>query len=87
MTWTTSDSGDEPFAMNTFSAKFDGGRKAGVTVPDEKADTDVKRIQTITIAAAIIFACRGKESMDEALDAANDIFDRVTLSQGAKIAE
>jgi len=72
--------------MNTFSASFEGGRVSGVRVPDEKTDTDAKRIQTITIAAAIIFACRGKESMEEALDAANDIFDRVTLSQTAKIA-
>ena len=46
-------------------------------MPDEKALTDGQRIQTVTIATAIIYACRGKESMDEALKAAQEIYDRV----------
>ncbi len=50
---------------------------SGVIMSDEKALTDGQRIQTVTIATAIIYACRGKESMDEALIAAQEIYDRV----------
>jgi hypothetical protein len=46
-------------------------------MPDEKVVPEGQRIQTVTIAAAIIFACRGKESMEEALEAAQEIYERV----------
>ncbi|MGA8037887.1 MAG: hypothetical protein WA823_11230 [Candidatus Acidiferrales bacterium] len=45
---------------------------------DETVVPDAQRIQTLTIAAAIIFACRGKESLEEALEAATEIFERVS---------
>lgn len=50
----------------------------GANVSDETVVPDAQRIQTLTIAAAIIFACRGKESLEEALEAATEIFERVS---------
>lgn len=44
---------------------------------DETVVLEAQRIQTVTIAAAIIYACRGKESLDEALKAAHELFERV----------
>jgi hypothetical protein len=55
----------------------DGVKVSGGNVSDETVVSDAQRIQTVTIAAAIIFACRGKESLEEALEAANEIFVRV----------
>lgn len=52
----------------------------GANVSDQTAVSDVQRVQTLTMAAAIIFACRGKESLDEALKAANEIFQRVLIA-------
>jgi hypothetical protein len=46
-------------------------------MPDENVVSDHQRVQTVTIAAAIIYACRGKESMDDALKAAQEIHERV----------
>jgi hypothetical protein len=46
-------------------------------VSDETLMPDAQRIQTVTIAAAIIYACRGKESLEEALEAAKELFERV----------
>jgi hypothetical protein len=46
-------------------------------MPDETAVTEAQRIQTVTIATAIIFACRGKESLEEAVKAAHDIYECV----------
>lgn len=40
--------------------------------------SEAQRVQTVVIAAAIIFACRGKESLEEALEAATEIFERVS---------
>jgi hypothetical protein len=50
---------------------------SGVNVSDEAIVPDAQRIQTVTIAAAIIYACRGKENLEEALKAAYEIFERV----------
>jgi hypothetical protein len=44
---------------------------------DETVVPDAQRIQTVTIATAIIYACRGKENMEEALKAAYEIYERV----------
>jgi hypothetical protein len=49
----------------------------GVNVSDQAIVPDAQRIQILTIAAAIIYACRGKESLEDALTAAHEIFERV----------
>jgi hypothetical protein len=50
---------------------------SGVNVSDESSVPNAQRIQTLTIAAAIIYACRGKESLEDALTAAHEILERV----------
>jgi hypothetical protein len=44
---------------------------------DETIVPDAQRIQTVAIATAIIYACRGKENMEEALKAAHELYERV----------
>jgi hypothetical protein len=53
---------------------------SGVKVSDESSVPNAQRIQTLTIAAAIIYACRGKESLEDALTAAHEILERVENS-------
>ena len=50
---------------------------SGVKVSDESSVANAQRTQTLTIAAAIIYACRGKESLEDALTAAHEILERV----------